>query len=45
MREIDKEPDMEIKHAKADKLLCDILTDLGYEEAVKVFDKMYVWYS
>ena len=37
--------DAEIAHVKADGLMCELLTELGYGEAVKIFDEMEKWYS
>ena len=35
----------EILHSAADDELCDLLRELGYEEAVDIFDEMPKWYS
>lgn len=32
-------------HIEMDKLMCDLLTDLGYEKGVKVFKNAEIWYS
>ena len=37
--------DPETLHQKADKLLCECLTSLGYTEAVDIFMKMEKWYT
>lgn len=37
--------DEEIGHIKADYLMCELLTELGYEEAVKIFEEMEKWYA
>ena len=35
----------EIGHIHADELMCDILTQLGYGDGVKLFEQMEKWYS
>lgn len=44
----DQNPDMpsmvETAHIKADELMCQILTDLGYEEGIDLFKKMEKYY-
>ena len=37
--------DAEADHIKADELMCQLLTSLGYGEGVKIFRDMYKWYS
>ena len=37
--------DPETFHYKADCLMCKVLSDLGYEAGVKVFDKAEKWNS
>lgn len=37
--------DPEMFHIKADDLLCEILTDLGYGDVVAIFNDMERWYS
>lgn len=32
-------------HYEMDKLMCEVLSDLGYEEGVKVFEDTERWYS
>lgn len=39
------EYDAEEPHEEADDLMCEILTDLGYGEGVKVFEEMDKWYA
>ncbi len=39
------ERDKEIAHIEADDLMCELLTELGYGEAVKIFEEMEKWYS
>ena len=37
--------DEEVAHSVADGILCDLLTELGYERLVKAFDDVWKWYS
>ena len=37
--------DPEINHEKADKILCDILEELGYSDVVENFNRIQKWYS
>jgi hypothetical protein len=37
--------DPETAHGFADKILCDFLLSLGYEDMVKEFDKIKRWYG
>ena len=37
--------DPEESHGKADDLMCEILTNLGYGEGVKIFEEMDKWYA
>lgn len=37
--------DIEDTHIKADKLLCDLLIQLGYKDVVDEFEKLSKWYS
>ena len=36
---------IESSHYAMDKLMCEVLSDLGYEEGVKVFENTERWYS
>ena len=47
MREISKMSieDEEEAHVKADELMCEVLRELGYGEAVDVFKNMRKWYA
>ena len=45
MEEIAKETDEEVRHFMADGALCHALEDLGYGEAVAIFDDMNKWYA
>lgn len=37
--------DAESDHAKADDLMCKVLTELGYVDGVRVFETMKRWYA
>lgn len=37
--------DEEINHVKGDALMCEVLTELGYGDGVKIFDDMCKWYA
>ena len=37
--------DLEVAHREADKLLCDLLMDLGYTDVVEAWDKVEKWYA
>lgn len=37
--------DEEFAHMKADKILCDLLVELGYEKIVDEYNKVEKWYS
>ncbi len=45
MKAIKEANDIENGHVKADKLLCEVLEQIGYAEGVKVFREMIKWYS
>lgn len=36
--------DTSLCHQKADKLLCRILKELGFENVVKIFEELNKWY-
>ena len=42
---IDSSNDPESNHGDADNLLCEVLTSLGYDEGVKIFEQMDKWYA
>jgi hypothetical protein len=37
--------DPEAAHSMADKILCKLLTDLGYSEVVQAFSEVDRWYA
>lgn len=47
MKEIFKanERDTEQDHSAADSLMCEVLTQLGYGDGVRVFEEADKWYS
>lgn len=45
MELIARDPDPEMFHREADKLMCDLLVSLGYEEGVDIFNKHGKWYA
>ena len=40
-----KDEDIVLSHVKADNLMCDILTQLGYSSMVNVFKNANKWYA
>ena len=45
MEEIAKETDEEKRHVMADSALCHALEELGYSEAVAIFNDMDKWWA
>ena len=47
MRELYDKPyiDVEIEHAEANDMMCDILRELGYGEGVAIFEGAVKWYA
>ena len=43
--ECDEHGDTEIAHCKADDVLCDLLSSLGYEDVVDAFRSIRKWYA
>lgn len=37
--------DTEIAHVEADKLMCEVLSEFGYEAGVEIFKIMDKWYA
>lgn len=37
--------DTEYAHSAADNILCDLLTELGYGDVVKEYNKIEKWYA
>ena len=44
MREMAEDDSPAVQHETADELLCDVLRELGYGDAVDVFEGMKRWY-
>jgi len=40
-----KNDDLESAHGTADRVLCDLLTELGYGDVVAEYDKIEKWYA
>lgn len=38
-------PDTEMAHYNADEAICTLLSDLGYEDVVREWDKVRKWYA
>lgn len=45
MRILAGEGDIEARHICMDNLMCNVLTELGYKEGVRIFMKTGKWYS
>lgn len=45
MRRLSEMDNPEIAHFEADILMCKLLTELGYDEGVKIFKNMFKWYA
>lgn len=45
MQSINMPGDPEISHGLADKLMCKLLIELGYEEGIEIFEIMEKWYA
>jgi hypothetical protein len=37
--------DLEAEHYEADKVLCELLTSLGYGDVVQVWEQIDKWYA
>ncbi len=37
--------DQEFAHIRADEILCELLTKIGYEDVVKEYEKIGKWYG
>lgn len=44
-KEIETNGDEEGRHSTLDRMLCDLLTSLGYGEGVKLYDDADKWYA
>ena len=45
MKKLVNNDDYEIAHSRADDILCDVLTKLGYEDLVDVYNQVGKWYA
>ena len=46
MRRIERDNNYpELAHYLADKLMCELLRELGYDEGVDIFERIQKWYS
>lgn len=45
MQELNNLGNQEIAHIEADKILCNLLSDLGYSDIVEAFEKVNKWYA
>ena len=45
MLALSEDDDVEKRHYDADRLMCDLLTELGYGEGIKIFDEMPMWWA
>ena len=45
MKYLAKDGYPEERHIEADRLICEVLRDLGYEAGVKIFETMEIWVS
>ena len=45
MKECFDSRDVEMNHADADDLMCELLENLGYEAGVKIFNSHAKWYA
>lgn len=45
MRDASTDDDQECRHYKMDGILLDVLEQLGYDEAVKIFRETPMWYA
>jgi hypothetical protein len=39
------ELDEEVGHIKMDRLICEVLNELGYHEGIKIFEEFPKWYA
>ena len=39
------EDDTEMAHRQADEIICGLLEELGYQDIVDEYDKIYKWYA
>lgn len=45
LKALQSNSDVEAAHNQADKILCDLLNSLGYDDVVKEFENLEKWYA
>lgn len=45
LKALQSNSDIEAAHNQADKILCDLLNSLGYDDVVKEFENLEKWYA
>lgn len=45
MKDLSEVDDEEVAHAEADRILCEMLINVGYVELVEAWDKIHKFYS
>lgn len=45
MRRLAKMDNPEVAHYKADMVMCELLSELGYGDGVEIFKDMFKWYA
>jgi hypothetical protein len=45
MEKLNTGGDIEAEHSLADRLMCEVLRELGYGDGVELFEKMEKWYA
>jgi len=45
LKELDKLLDQEYEHVEADRILCKLLSSLGYEDVVEEYNKTDKWFA
>jgi hypothetical protein len=45
LRKLQKDDDTEDAHKEADKILCEMLIKLGFEDVVKEYNEVGKWYA
>lgn len=45
LKALQSNTDIEAAHNQADKILCDLLNSLGYDDVVKEFENLEKWYA
>lgn len=45
LKDLQKSGDTEAAHGDADQIICDLLSELGYQDVVEQWDKVDKWYA